>query len=415
MKKINLFSLLLLSLLLTACFTRRAMEPAPEAETFPPTLILVSFDGCRYDYPEHAHTPALDAIAREGVKAEGLKTAFPSKTFPNHLTLVTGLYPGHHGILANTMYDAEHDRWYRLSNGAVADASWYRGEPIWVTAEKQGVKTATYFWPGSEAPIQGVRPTYWEAYDHHRPFAERVEQVLSWLDLPKGERPQFITLYFHEPDETGHQYGPLSPEALSALEEVDVQLEALLAGLKERGLEEKVNLMVVSDHGMTSTSRDSVIFLDDYINLDDVMVVDWSPLLALRPKEGKEEEVWQALKNAHPRMQVYRKDELPQHWHYEKSDPLVQPILALADEHWSITTHAYFDSHPHKPSPGAHGYDPAYSNMNAIFYARGPAFKRGYEAPLIENIHLYALMCHLLNIEPTEQDGKLDAVKDLLR
>ena len=400
---------------LTACFTRPAVEPqVQETEKEIPTLILVSFDGCRYDYPDLANTPALDAMAAHGVRAEGLKTAFPSKTFPNHLTVVTGLYPGHHGIIANTIYDAENDRWYRLSNGAVSDASWYQGEPVWVTAEKQGITTATFFWPGSEAAIGGVRPTYWKPYDHHFPFAQRVEQVLAWLDLPKGERPQFITLYFHEPDESGHHYGPASPEAIAALEEVDAQLAALQQGLDERGLSDQVNLIVLSDHGMTSTSRDSVIFLDDYINMEDVMVVDWSPILALRPKEGKEEAVYQALKGAHPHMHIYRKGEIPEAYHYNDY-PLVQPIIGVADLHWSITTRAYFDSHPNKPSPGAHGYDPVYSDMNAIFYAQGPDFKEGYTAPVVENINLYELMCHLLRIEPAENDGSLEAVQDLLR
>lgn len=407
--------LLLLLLSLPSCFTKQALDtPLQDTEhSKSPTLILVSFDGCRYDYPSHAKTPALDAIASKGIRADRLKTAFPSKTFPNHLTIVTGLYPGHHGIIANTIYDSENDRWYRLSNGAVSDASWYQGEPIWVTAEKQGIKTATLFWPGSEAPIQGIRPTYWKAYDHHFPFSQRVEQVLNWLDLPKGERPQFITLYFHEPDESGHRHGPLSPEALAALEDVDTQLGMLLEGLKERGLENKVNLLIVSDHGMAATSRDSIIFLDDYINMEDVQVIDWSPVLALRPKEGKEALIYEALKGAHPHLQIYRKEEIPQAYHY--NHPHVQPIIGIADLHWSITTHPYFDSHPDKPSPGAHGYESDYTEMDAIFYAQGPAFKQAYQAGTIENIHLYELMCHLLGIEPAPNDGSLDAVEELLK
>ncbi len=411
MKKSRIYSFLfiVLSILFVSCASYKPTAPAVK-----PTLILVSFDGCRYDYPDKAKTPSLDKIAASGVKAKGLKTSFPSKTFPNHLTIVTGLYPEHHGIIANRIYDATTDTFYTLRNGAAREGKWYYGEPVWVTAERQGIKTATLFWPGSEAQINGYRPTYYKKYQHNLPFEQRVQQVLTWLDLPDDKRPQFITLYFHEPDAAGHTFGPASPEALAALENVDNQLLTLLKGIRSRHLKNKVNIMVVSDHGMASLSRDKVIFLDDYIDMNDVTIIDNAPLTSILPKQGKAAKVYRQLKDVHPHMQVYHKGELPEKYHYNDYK-FIQPINAIADLHWSITTHEHFDTHPDFPSKGTHGFDPDYQEMNAIFYATGPAFKKGMELPVIQNTNLYELMCAVLKIEPAANDGSLEVTKAALK
>ena len=401
---------LLVILLLSSCSVHKQVVAPDEV----PTLILVSFDGCRYDYPDLTETPGLDEIAAAGVKADGLKTSFPSKTFPNHLSIVTGLYPGHHGIIANRIYDDVNDEFYTLGNGAATQGKWYQGEPIWVTAERQGVKTATFYWPGSEAEINGYRPTYFKAYDNDFPYNKRVEQVLNWLDMTGENKPRFISLYFDEPDHSGHEFGPATPEALSALEGVDQQLSDLLKGIKLRNLEDKVNIIVVSDHGMTELSRDSVVFFDDYINMDDVKMIDYSPIAAIRPKPGKLEEVYQHLKGAHPHMQVYKKGELPEEYHYNDYK-FIQPIIAVADLNWTLTTHGYFDTHPDYPSKGTHGFDPNYKDMNAIFYAMGPSFKKGVHLPVIQNTNLYELMCHILKINPAPNDGSLEVTKSALR
>ncbi len=413
MKTIKLSLLLLVALWwTTSCHVKPPVSPIPEG--YEQTLILVSFDGCRYDYPDSSNTPALDEMARDGIRATGLKTVFPSKTFPNHISIVTGLYPEHHGIISNRIYDAAHDEWYKLSNGAPAQSKWYHGEPIWVTAEKQGIKTATFFWPSSEAEIAGKRPTYWKPYDGRVPYKDRVNQALKWLDLPKSERPRFISLYFDEPDHSGHKYGPLSKEAILATERVDTQLAALWAGIKQRKLEGVVNVMVVSDHGMTQLSRDSVIFLDDYINMNDVNVIDWSPVTAIRPLPGREDAVYNALKGANPKLHVYRKGEVPEKYHYNDNE-FIQPIIAIADLHWTVAQRSYFETHPKNGTGGTHGYDPDYTEMNGIFYAEGPAFKRHYQAPVIQNIHLYDLMCRILDIKPAQNDGNASKTLELMR
>lgn len=415
MKKLNVLHFLLLVLFLSSCnlqLNKAKKTTVPNG--YEPTLILVSFDGCRHDYQDSAFTPALDKMAKLGVKADGLQTVFPSKTFPNHISIVTGLHPEHHGIISNRIYDAKTGDWYKLSNGAPTQSKWYHGEPIWVTAERQGIKTATYFWPGSEAEIAGYRPTYWKPYNGKDPYDGRVNQVLKWLDLPKDQRPRFISLYFDEPDHSGHKYGPMTPQAIKATERVDSQLAALWAGIEKRHLESVVNVIVVSDHGMAQLSRDSIIFLDDYINLNDVEVIDWSPVLALRPHSGMEDAVYGALKNAHPKLNVYKKGEIPAKYHYNNNE-FIQPIIGITDLHWTVVSHKYFDSHPKRYTGGTHGFFPGYSDMDGIFYAQGPAFKKHYQAPLFQNIHIYELMCRVLKITPAPNDGNPEVTTDLMK
>jgi len=413
MKQLIIAILILLTVLFGNCSPKIKQVKENSSKSFGPTLILVSFDGCRYDYPNLSNTPALDEIEAGGIKADGLKTSFPSKTFPNHLSIVTGLFPENHGIIANRIYDDTTGESYTLGNGAPTQSKWYQGEPIWVTAERQGLKTAPFFWPGSEAEINGYRPTYYRAYDHDLSYEKRVTQILDWLDLSGEKRPQFLSLYFDEPDHSGHVYGPASTQAIAALENVDKQLVDLLNGIKSRQLEDKVNIMVVSDHGMTSLSREKVVFLDDYIDMEDVLIVDNSPVVAIRPDHGKTEAVYQQLKDVHPHMQVYRKEEVPDKYHYN-DHKFIQPIIGILDLGWSATTHDYFNSHPNYPGKGTHGFDPDYQDMNAIFYAKGPAFKKGVQLPVIQNIHLYELMCAVLKIDPAPNDGNLGEVKVVL-
>ena len=207
-------------------------------------LILISLDGFRYDYLEKANTPNLDYLVNNGVKAKGLIPVFPSKTFPNHFTTVTGLYTENHGIIANNMYDPEFDASFSMGNQeAVQDGRWWGGEPIWITAEKQGKTSATYFWPGSEAEYEGMRATYWKKYDDRVSNTDRVQQILSWLDLPENERPAFFTLYFSDTDYFGHRYGPDSPEVVKAITHLDSTMGLLLDGLETRNIKDKVNII----------------------------------------------------------------------------------------------------------------------------------------------------------------------------
>ncbi len=381
-----------------------------------PTVLLISMDGFRWDYMERTNTPNLDYLVEHGVKAEALIPVFLTKTFPNHLTIVTGLYPENHGIVSNNMYDPEFDDWYYIGQGSepVQDGRWYDGEPIWVTAAKQNQIAMTMFWPASEAEIMGLRPDEYYIYDGSIPNEDRVEQVLDWLDYPQKKRPTFLTVYFSDLDSWGHAYGPESTEMKSAIVEMDDRIGQLLEGLQKREMDDKVNIIITSDHGMVQLSRDQIIFLDDYISLDDATIVDWSPVTAIRPDEGKADLIYDTLKDVHENFHVYKKEEMPEHLHY-REHRRIPSIIGISDEGWSVTTHDQFDSQPNWYTGGGHGYDPAYKSMHGIFIAHGPAFKEGEMIEAFQNLHLYELMCHVLGLIPAENDGKLDSVLIVLR
>lgn len=409
----RLSSLLLIAcLLVPACAGRPATPPVPSEPPY--ALILVSLDGFRWDYLDRPEAVHLRELAARGVRAQALIPSFPSKTFPNHYTIVTGLYPGDHGIVANTMYDPGSDAWFRMSDAAaVTDGRWWGGEPLWVTAEKQGQHAATMFWPGSEATIEGVVPSRTRAYDGRVSNSARVKQVLDWLDLPAPEHPTFLTLYMSDVDGAGHSHGPDSPQVDSAIGRVDAAVGLLVDGLKARGVLGRTDLVIVSDHGMAATSADRLVVLDDYIDPRTVDVIDWSPVLAIRPHPGMADSVYRGLSRA-GHMQVWRKAELPERFHYW-DNPRVAPIIGLADEGWSITTRQQATTSPGRFNGGSHGFDPALASMHGILVAAGPDFRSGVEVPPVANIHLYDLMAHVLGLTPAQNDGSLDSVKVMLR
>jgi len=393
----------------------RAKKNRPSINDLRPTVILISIDGFRWDYLDKFSAPTLKKLAGNGVRAQAIIPAFPTKTFPNHYTIVTGLYPAHHGIVANTMYDPEFDAKFSLSKrDAVSDGRWWEGEPLWVAAEKQNQRSGILFWPGSEAEIAGVRPTYWKVYDDDFPNRARVDTMLAWLDLPTRRRPTFFTLYFSDVDNAGHRHSPESPEVKNAIRNVDQIIGRLMNGLKVRGLDHRVNLIIVSDHGMTPVTRDRVIFLDDYLDLNKVNVVDWNPVAAIRPREMNKDEIYQKLANAHPHLQVYRKHEIPARFHYQ-NNRRIAPIICIADEGWTIKQRDTKNAAERAYTTGEHGYDNQLAAMRAIFIAHGPAFKSGLVVEPFQNIHLYHLMCAILKLQPARNDGDLDSVRVMLR
>ena len=381
----------------------------------PPPLLLVSIDGFRWDYLDTYDAPHLRALAETGVWAsEGMTPVFPTVTFPNHYTIVTGLYPERHGIVGNTMYDPAWDAWFRIGDPeAVTDARWWGGEPLWVTAERQDMKSATYFWVGSEAPIGGVRPTYWFPYDAAVPGEDRVDQILAWLDLPPDDRPGFLTLYFSEVESRGHDHGHDAPETAAAVGRVDGYIGRLLDGLQDRGLRDAVNLILVADHGMVATAPDRLIDLDALADLDDVLVVDQGAFVALRPPDERVDEVYDALDGAHPHLRVYRRDELPAHLRYGDHDRIT-PLIGIPDAGWLAYTRNRLARMDDFTGGGAHGYDTRVPDMRALFIAHGPAFRTGLTVDPFENVHLYPLMTHLLGLDPAPNDGSLDAVRAFL-
>jgi predicted AlkP superfamily pyrophosphatase or phosphodiesterase len=392
---------------LTACLAR----PAP-APLRPRAVVLVSLDGFRPDYLDRRAAVRLRDLAAHGVRARWLRPVAPTLTFPNHYTIVTGLYPAHHGIVGNSMRDPTIGHPFSIGDTlAVRDPRWWGGEPIWVTAERQGRRTAAFFWPGTEAPIGGRHPTWYRRYDPTVPNRTRVDQVLAWLRLPPDSAPRLVLLYLGDVDQAGHAHGPDSPQEDSAIARVDSAVGQLEDGLAASGLADSVDILVVSDHGMAAVDSGHVIYLDDYLDPATVEVPEWAPTLPIRPRDGDVDRVYRALAGRNPHLAVYRRADLPARFHYD-STPRVAPVIALAAEGWLITTHAR--ARTGTPPRGMHGYDPELPTMRAIFLARGPSFRRGAVAQPFENVHLYPLLAALLGVRPAPSDGRLDSLPQLL-
>lgn len=377
-------------------------------------LILVSIDGFHPDYLKHGRAPALARLARDGVRARWMNPSYPSLTFPNHYTLVTGLRPDRHGIVNNDMRDPELGRFGLKLREAVADGRWWGGEPLWVGVRKAGGIAATMFWPGSEAEIGGFRPNHWFAFDADRSAGERVDTVLGWLDLPEAERPRLITLYFDQVDHAGHDFGPDAPELVAAVAEVDAALRRLLDGLTTRGLRERVNLAIVSDHGMAEVAPGHIERLDDLIDPERVEVVSEGPALLIAPKPGNEQAARAALLGRHAHLQCWDKTEGPARWHYGQH-PRVPAIVCQNDTGWRTMLAATIARWDGQVKPGAHGFDPFDRSMRALFVASGPAFRRGVKLKPFDNVHVYPLLAHLLGIAPAPNDGDPTVLAPALR
>jgi predicted AlkP superfamily pyrophosphatase or phosphodiesterase len=377
-----------------------------------PAVILISIDGFRYDYPEKAATPNLHRMIHGGARAAGLIPQFPTLTFPNHYAMVTGLTPAHNGIVSNTMLDPRRHAMFKLSDRAeVNDSAWWGGEPIWVTAEKQGQRAATMFWPGSEAEIKGLRPTYWVPYDKNVSNADRVKRVLSWLDLPEAQRPTLLTLYFDEVDTAGHDYGPNSKQVKAAIEHVDAALGQLLAGLESRSMGNAIDLVVVSDHGMAETSCRRVVDLRSILARDQVILGEQGALATFYPNGTRAETLIEQLRGT-PHVTVYRSDETPLRWNYRGNDRIA-PVIAVADEGWTIETRPP----THEPPgciAGTHGYDNFLPSQQGIFIAYGPDIRAGSEIPAFDNLDVYSVLVRLLHLTPAVTDGSLAPVEGIL-
>ena len=381
-------------------------------------LILVSIDGFRWDYLDRLAPPTLSRLAANGVRAEGLIPQFPSKTFPNHYTIVTGLTLAHHGIVSNNMRAPDIPGEFSMSNRDVlADPRWWGGEPIWNTAEKQGRRAGAMFWPGSETVIGGRQATFWTPFDDGLPNSERVNTVLGWLRLPEEERPSFVTLYFSDVDSAGHSRGPDSAEVRDAVQRVDQSIAQLVQGVGQAGLGDRVHYVVVSDHGMAQLSPDRMILLDDYIDVTTADVVDWAPVLALSPKDGDVDKLYAALKDKHPALDVYRSSDIPAAYRLA-GHPRLPAIFAIAREGWFPTSKKEVQrwGQPDRHAPGGtHGYDAQVKSMQGLFIAAGPRIRAGVTVAPFENIHLYDFMCAVLGLQPAKNDGDSAVTRDMLR
>ncbi|MGZ3274389.1 MAG: alkaline phosphatase family protein [Caulobacteraceae bacterium] len=376
----------------------------------PDTLILISIDGFRADYLSHGKTPVIAALAAAGVRAS-MRPSYPSETFPNHYTLVTGLRPDHHGIVANTMDDPALGH-FTMQNST--DPRWWnQGEPLWITADEQGLKTGVMYWPGSDRVIRGHQPDLWKAYDKAFLADDRVDQVLAWLDLPLDRRPSFIALYFDLVDTEGHHHGPNSPELDAALASTDAALGRLVEGLKARGLYGKTNLIVTADHGMADTSKDRLVYIDDIAGGADR--IHWTTLGAaagLKVEAGAPKDTRARLLAPHEHVQCWAKADVPKAFHYG-SNSRVPPIVCTAEVGWYITTHERIAGMTDF-NLGNHGYDPASPYMAALFVAEGPAFRAGRALPAFDNVDVEPLMAQLLHLKAPRGDGSAQVFRPVL-
>ena len=379
-------------------------------------VILISCDGYRYDYTERFQPPNITRFIAEGVEAASMIPSFPSKTFPNHYTIATGLYPEHHGLVNNAFYNPERDKEYRIRNREVVeDGSWYGGTPLWVNAEQNGMIAASYFFVGSEADVQGIRPSYYHRYDGSVPNEDRVNQVLEWLSLPEEKRPRFITLYFSDMDDAGHRYGPHGDKQLNkALSKLDDALGLLFTGVKQTGL--PVNIIMVSDHGMKEVTPDKLINLDPIKQDEKYRIVNNGALAHVYLEKGvNKQSITDYINDRAEHLTAYKIEDFP---HYnDKSNPCLGDIVLLPEYGYYLSDSrriGMVQSGRFKQG-GEHGFHPDFLEMHAIFYANGPAFKKGMKIPSFENIHVYPMICEILGLPlPDQLDGQAEVLRSIL-
>ena len=383
-----------------------------------PYLILISLDGFRWDYVEKYNPPNLSSFIKNGVKAASLIPSFPTKTFPNHYTIATGLYPDKHGILGNVFYDYKKDTIFnKRTPGMAADGSFYGGLPIWIAANNADMVTASYFFVGTEANIQGIRPTYYYKFDNSVKNEVRVKQAIKWLNLEEKQRPQLMTLYFSDLDQTGHRYGTDNEEKLQkALSELDKTLGDLFTGVSETGL--PVNIIIVSDHGMINQSTDKIIPIESIENDDLFLTIDNGSIVNIHPKKNTDTKtVLDYLKQKEDNFKVYETTNTPG-FEYSPKNKNWGSIQLIPDfGYYFLNQKSIASLIKNKVSTiGIHGYDSKYKEMHGIFYANGPAFKKDYEMPSVKNIHIYPLLCEILGLEiPTSIDGDIEQIERVLK
>jgi predicted AlkP superfamily pyrophosphatase or phosphodiesterase len=394
-----------LFLLLIPGFKKDSRKP------FKNYVVLVSLDAFRWDYDRLYKTPNLNQLARDGVKADRMISSFPTVTFPNHYSIATGLYPDHHGLINNSFPAPDLGLFYRMGDrAAVENPAFYGGEPVWVTAEKHGARSASFFWVGSEAAVGGMHPTYWKKYDEKVTYEERIDTVIKWLNYPVEKRPELVTLYFDEPDATSHDFGPVSPQTGRIVEKLDSLMGVLRSKLAALPEAKRINLIILSDHGMAHVSADKYVNIKDFVpNRMIASLSGGNPVYLINPVQDKGDSILYLLNKARG-LKAWKKADLPAKWHYGKN-PRIPEIVVVADSSWSIGTRQGGSS----IRGGAHGYDNSNSDMFSIFYAAGPAFKKNYKFDSLNNVDVYNLICRILDIRPAINDGDPSHIKGMLR
>ena len=411
--------LLLLSLLLlNACSTISEYKTtnSDSNKKDAPYILLISIDGYRWDYTDLHKPPFLKDFQKKGASVERLIPSFPTKTFPNHLSLITGRYPMNHGIVGNRFYAPDLEKSYSLRDAsAVTNSEFYNAKPFWTLAEEQGLKSATYFWPGSEATYNGIHPSYYLKYNHGASHEERINTVVQWLKKPEQQRPHFVTLYFHDVDSAGHKYGPNSSQTHAAIQKVDKSISTLMKDLKKLDL--PINVIIVSDHGMAQLDRSKKEMIGKSKRsknyLKNFKAIGRGPLVHFYKTNKNFNELTKTISLINTESKhynCYKKDKTPRELNFRKNSR-IGDFVCLADRGWSISTK---DSSVPK---GNHGWSQLDgTDMHSILYAKGPNFKENFKMTNFRNIDLYPLMAKVLNLEISHKiDGSIKKSKLLLK
>ncbi len=406
-RKRNYF-LFIFIFLLTANFIQ------PQAQ---PYVLLISFDGFRWDYINRNVAPNLDELIKNGVSASSLMPVYPTKTFPNHISIVTGMCPENHGIIANEFIDIKNNSEYKMwDTSIVRNSEWYKGEAFWETAKSNGIITASYFWPSSDIKDSLRTPDYYYTYEHKKPYKDRVDGIINWLTLPYEKRPHFITLYFDLTDGIGHKFGPNSEEINIAIAQVDSQLAAISKGLEKVGLLDSVNLIITSDHGMAEVSDDRLVVIDEKIEGFDFTTSNSGAFMMIYANADKDE-IYNILKKEEDHYKVYKREQVPEYYHFSNNS-LIGNMVLMSDTGWRIITKKnveWIEDHPYS-TKGEHGYDNYHLDMHGVFVAAGPSFKANYKTGMLKNIDIYPLLCKIFNITPAENiDGDLSRIEYILK
>jgi predicted AlkP superfamily pyrophosphatase or phosphodiesterase len=382
--------------------------PTQAAERREPVTILVSIDGFRADYLERGLTPTLSALAKDGVSG-AMTPSFPSKTYPNHAAIATGLHPDRSGIVGNHMEDPAHGGLIFALDVSLETFWWDQAEPIWVAAERANIPTAALFWPGSNVAFEGVRPTAWFRYQREVPGTQRIDALLDWLRRPARERPRFLVTYLDPVDSAGHSHGTSGPELDASLREVDGNIARLREGLTALG--QPANMIIVADHGMADTSPDRVLWLKDIADPADYRTIEDGPYAAIYPTQGHEARLAASLLKPHAHFACYRHDTIPTNFQFGRN-PRVPPFLCLADVGWMLRD----KTSSKEMDRGTHGYDNRAPEMRALFIANGPRFARGRTIENMRAVDVYPLLRDLLHLPPKAGiDGSDAPFRGLIR
>ncbi len=381
-----------------------------------PYVLMISFDGFRYDYVERYNAPNFKHFIAKGVASESILSTFPSKTFPNHYSLITGLHASNHGLVDNVFYDSDLKIKYSTSNrDLVYDPRFYGGLPLWQLVQKDGMKSASFFWPGSETKIAGSYPDYWKKYDSSVSNEQRIDTVMRWLQLPKEKRPRYISLYFGFTDGAGHKYGPVSEGMGNAVLESDRLLGIIMDDLKHIDLD--INVIVVSDHGMMEIKPKAENFLTEEalkegINLDKTIItVSGTHVRSYCKDKSYKDELYQLLKAKEKHFTVYKREEMPKEWH-SRNNIRVGDIFLEMEAGYYVVSQTHKDEILKANTPiGVHGYDPKIKDVQGIFFASGPQIAKGKKIPSFNNVDIYPFVAELLGITSYP---RIDGNKEIL-